>query len=89
MRGLLPHLPGKRYLDWDLTDPAGKILAQIRPIRDDIDTRVRAVLPELTATPHEHKADRDCAVSGSAYGTVDRGSDDTQLPAHRIDLVCY
>jgi len=44
-----PVFPGKRYLDWDLTDPAGKTLDQIRPIRDDIDQRVRALLGELTA----------------------------------------
>ncbi len=46
-----PLYPGTRYLDWDLTDPAGKTLDQIRPIRDDIDTRVRALLSELTTTP--------------------------------------
>lgn len=46
-----PIYPGKRYLDWALEDPAGKTLDQIRPIRDDIDTRVRALLSELTATP--------------------------------------
>jgi arsenate reductase len=43
-----PVFPGKRYLDWDLTDPAGKTLDQIRPIRDDIDQRVHALLEELT-----------------------------------------
>ncbi|MBW0089684.1 arsenate reductase ArsC [Pseudonocardia sp. KRD-184] len=42
-----PVFPGKRYLDWELTDPAGKAAAEIRPIRDDIDTRVRALLAEL------------------------------------------
>jgi arsenate reductase (thioredoxin) len=42
-----PIFPGKRYLDWDLTDPAGKAPDQIRPIRDEIDTRVRALLAEL------------------------------------------
>ena len=42
-----PIFPGKRYLDWDLTDPAGKTAEQIRPIRDDIDARVRALLAEL------------------------------------------
>jgi len=44
-----PAFPGKRYLDWDLTDPAGKTVDQIRPIRDDIDHRVRGLLAELTA----------------------------------------
>ncbi|MCF7547455.1 arsenate reductase ArsC [Pseudonocardia sp. WMMC193] len=43
-----PVFPGKRYLDWDLTDPAGKGVAEIRPIRDDIDRRVRELLAELT-----------------------------------------
>ena len=46
-----PIFPGKRYLDWELTDPAGKTAEQIRPIRDDIDQRVRALLAELVASP--------------------------------------
>jgi protein-tyrosine-phosphatase len=43
-----PIYPGKRYLDWELTDPAGRTAEEIRPIRDDIDARVRALLAELT-----------------------------------------
>ncbi|WP_297650407.1 arsenate reductase ArsC [Pseudonocardia sp.] len=43
-----PVFPGKRYLDWQLTDPAGRSAAEIRPIRDDIDARVRGLLAELT-----------------------------------------
>jgi arsenate reductase len=35
-----PYIPGKRYIDWDLTDPADKSLAEVRAIRDDIKTRV-------------------------------------------------
>ena len=42
-----PVYPGKRYLDWDLPDPAGKTADQVRPIRDQIDARVRALLAEL------------------------------------------
>jgi arsenate reductase len=42
-----PVYPGKRYLDWDLTDPSGKSFAEVREIRDDIDRRVRALLDEL------------------------------------------
>ncbi len=42
-----PVFAGKRYLDWDLTDPAGLGVDGIRPIRDDIDRRVRALLTEL------------------------------------------
>jgi arsenate reductase len=44
-----PIYPGKRYLDWDLTDPAGKELEEVRPIRDEIDRRVRELLEELVA----------------------------------------
>jgi arsenate reductase (thioredoxin) len=42
-----PFYPGKRYLDWDLPDPAGRPLEEIRPIRDEIDRRVRNLLEEL------------------------------------------
>src|SRR5712692_10168361 len=46
-----PVYPGKRYLDWDLPDPSGKSVAEIRPIRDEIDRRVRALLGELAPPP--------------------------------------
>jgi len=42
-----PVYPGKRYLDWELDDPAGQPVETVRRIRDDIDTRVRALLTEL------------------------------------------
>ena len=42
-----PVLPGRRYLDWDLEDPAGLPPAGVRAIRDDIDRRVRALYSEL------------------------------------------
>jgi arsenate reductase len=42
-----PVFPGKRYLDWELTDPSGRSLEEVRPIRDEIDGRVRALLREL------------------------------------------
>jgi protein-tyrosine-phosphatase len=42
-----PYYPGKRYLDWELDDPAGKTLDAVRPIRDEIDRRVRALLADL------------------------------------------
>ena len=48
-----PFFPGKRYLDWELEDPAGKPLATVRRIRDEIDVHVRALLAELDATPAE------------------------------------
>ncbi len=44
-----PIYPGKRYLDWDLDDPAGKSLAEVRPIRDEIDRRVRVLLGEMAS----------------------------------------
>ncbi len=46
-----PFYPGKRYLDWALDDPAGKELAEVRPIRDEIDRRVRALVEELLPPP--------------------------------------
>jgi arsenate reductase (thioredoxin) len=42
-----PVYPGKRYLDWELEDPAGKDLEAVRRIRDEIDRRVQALLNEL------------------------------------------
>ena len=42
-----PVYPGKRYVDWELEDPAGKPVEAVRPIRDDIEQRVRALLGEL------------------------------------------
>ena len=39
--------PGKRYEDWELDDPAGKTLERIRPIRDELDSRIQALLAEL------------------------------------------
>lgn len=42
-----PVVPGKRYLDWQLEDPAGKGVAEVRPVRDDIERRVRGLLAEL------------------------------------------
>jgi arsenate reductase (thioredoxin) len=45
-----PIFPGKRYLDWNLADPAGLDLDAVRPIRDDIDQRVRVLADELTGT---------------------------------------
>ncbi len=42
-----PVYPGKRYLNWELDDPAGKPIEQVRAIRDDIDHRVQTLLAEL------------------------------------------
>ena len=42
-----PFFPGKRYEDWELEDPAGQDVDAVRPIRDEIEQRVRALLAEL------------------------------------------
>jgi protein-tyrosine-phosphatase len=42
-----PYFPGKRYLDWQLDDPAGQGVEAVRPIRDQIERRVRGLLAEL------------------------------------------
>nr|WP_281286779.1 arsenate reductase ArsC [Catellatospora sichuanensis] len=42
-----PIFPGTRYLNWDLDDPAGRDVADVRPIRDEIERRVRHLLDEL------------------------------------------
>jgi arsenate reductase (thioredoxin) len=44
-----PVVPGRRYLDWDLPDPSGRSLNEVRAIRDEIDGRVRSLLDELSA----------------------------------------
>jgi arsenate reductase len=52
-----PVLPGKRYIDWDLDDPAGKPLDEVRRIRDDIAERIRGLV-------NESGPDREKVVSG-------------------------
>jgi protein-tyrosine-phosphatase len=42
-----PYLPGKRYVDWDLPDPKGRPLDEVRATRDDIAQRVQALVTEL------------------------------------------
>ena len=51
-----PVIPGKRYLDWELSDPAGRPVDEVRPIRDDIAGRVRALMSELGVEPDERTA---------------------------------
>ena len=45
-----PVFPGKRYLDWELTDPAGLPVEAVEPMIDDIDRRVQFLLMELVQT---------------------------------------
>jgi arsenate reductase len=44
-----PVYPGKEYLDWELIDPAGKNLTEVRAIRDEIETRVSELIAELVS----------------------------------------
>ncbi len=46
-----PIVPGKRYEDWELEDPTGKPLDEIRPIREAVKERVEALLSEILVTP--------------------------------------
>jgi len=56
-----PVYPGKRYLEWDVTDPAGKSVDDVRAIRDEIADRVRGLIEELgvTATNDDEDLDLD------------------------------
>ncbi len=45
-----PYIPGKRYLDWDLPDPKGKPLAEVRRTRDEITERVASLVAELDSS---------------------------------------
>jgi arsenate reductase len=45
-----PYIPGKRYLDWELPDPAGRPLEAVRPIRDEIERRVSSLVEELDSS---------------------------------------
>ena len=52
-----PFFPGKRYLDWELDDPAGQPLAVVRTIRDAIGERVRGLIREFAAASGEQAAE--------------------------------
>ena len=47
--GSCPYIPGKRYVDWDLTDPRGRPIAEVRATREEIALRVHALVNELDA----------------------------------------
>ena len=51
-----PVFPGKRYVEWEIEDPAGKSLDQVRPIRDEMDRRVRDLMIELGVDPSDDGA---------------------------------
>src|ERR1700761_1549453 len=45
-----PYVPGRRYVDWDLPDPSGRPLEEVRATREEIDRRVRELVAELDRT---------------------------------------
>jgi len=49
-----PVFPGKRYLDWELDDPAGQGVEAVRPIRDEIRTRIENLMDGLLVTARTH-----------------------------------
>ena len=53
-----PYIPGKRYIDWDLPDPKGRPLDEVRATRDDIAGRVASWSPSLTGTPRSRQPHR-------------------------------
>ncbi len=60
-----PYYPGKRYLDWDLNDPAGRSVDAVRVIVEEIDRRVQALLAELTGPKDTSTTDATSLLSGS------------------------
>jgi arsenate reductase (thioredoxin) len=46
-----PYIPGKRYLDWELPDPKGRPIEEVRATRDEIERRVEALVAELDGQP--------------------------------------
>jgi arsenate reductase len=48
-----PYIPGKRYLDWDLEDPSGRPLEEVRATRDEIERRISSLLEEMDSSSAE------------------------------------
>ena len=82
-----PYIPGKRYLDWELNDPAGKNLAETRTIRDEIASRIERLLPELDDTEATDggrwRRGRGCSGGQSPQG---RHADGRLCAAHSAEL---
>ena len=79
-----PYIPGKRYEDWPLDDPAGQDADAVRPIRDEIERRIRKLLATLTASDDSQPNDPPVAPSGSSRVVVgsEHGSEMGRLDAH-------
>jgi arsenate reductase len=50
-----PYVPGKRYIDWELPDPAGRPIDEVRSTRDEINRRVQDLITELDSTATKTK----------------------------------
>ena len=48
-----PYIPGKRYLDWELEDPSGRPLEEVRATRDEIERRVSSLVEEMDSSSGE------------------------------------
>ena len=67
LRRRLPGLsPARRYVEWDLDDPAGLDVADVRPIRDDVERRVLELMTELGIAPNDPSAGRSPTPTGTA-----------------------
>jgi arsenate reductase (thioredoxin) len=64
-----PVFPGRRYLDWELPDPTGRSVDDVRPIRDEIDRRVRRLLEELG--PPGDVSDAEPVVQSGPYEKIE------------------
>jgi arsenate reductase len=58
-----PYIPGKRYVDWELEDPKGRPLDEVRATRDDIAERVELLLAELDS--HASQAESPSSAPGT------------------------
>lgn len=82
-----PYYPGKRYLDWDLQDPAGLPVDQVRPIVDEIDRRVQELLAELTPTSQlAHTTPKTDETPGPISGPADKVEIRPYRPADQEDF---
>jgi arsenate reductase len=70
-----PLFPGKRYLDWQLADPAGKGVESVRPIRDEIEQRIRTLLAELTGPARPTRSPRPSRPQGRTTGVPDTSTE--------------
>jgi hypothetical protein len=80
-----PVLPGKRYVDWPVDDPAGQDLETVRLILDDIDVRVRRLLASLWEAPARRKPEGQAGVdrwsAGSGSRPYTHGAKTTSRPS--------